>query len=82
MLFSSSRVLVVYLILAVSGAFPLAGADDDETVIQNFDTRIAAGRNADVCGALEIYVKDHPVSWRALYQLGHVYFRLHNVQAS
>lgn len=58
------------------------GADSTDTAIQAFDAQIAAGHYAEVSSPLNAYVKAHPSSWRALYQLGYVDFRLHKLQAS
>jgi tetratricopeptide (TPR) repeat protein len=58
------------------------GADDNETAIRSFDAQIDAEHYAEVSSPLEVYVKAHPSSWRALYQLGYVDFRLHKLQAS
>ena len=72
----------VDLAVVVSGFTALTATGDDEDAIHGFDVQIEAGKYAEVSGQLEIYTKEHPASWRALYQLGYAYFRLHKIKAS
>jgi len=74
--------LIALLFVAGPCAIGLPEADDNEAAIHSFDTQIEAGNYTDVSGLLEAYVQAHPSSWRALYQLGYVYFRLHKIQES
>lgn len=61
---------------------PALRAASDEPVVANFEALIKAGKYADVRAPLESYTASHPDSWRALYQLGYVDFRLHRIQTS
>ena len=54
----------------------------DEQSVAGFESQIKAGKYTEVSIALESYVAGHPKSWRALYQLGYVDFRLHRIQQS
>ncbi len=60
----------------------LLGAEDVSSEIAGFESLIKAGQYQTAQTGLETYVKAHPDSWRAQYQLGYVYFRLHRVQQS
>jgi tetratricopeptide (TPR) repeat protein len=73
-------IILLLLCAYVPLAFPATG--DDEAAIHRFEMQIEARKYTEVSGQLEAYTKDHPESWRALYQLGYVYFRLHKLQAS
>lgn len=77
-----SRAPIVLLLLIAAGSVAFPGTGDDEAAIYGFDIQIEAGKYAEVSGPLEAYTKDHPASWRALYQLGYVDFRLHKIKAS
>ena len=67
-------------------AFPLWGdtpsASDDEQAIDNFESLIKAEKLAEAREQLESYTAAHKDSWRALYQLGYVYFRQHQIWPS
>lgn len=73
------------LLIAVSGLACVYAAPatlDEEQAIRKFESLIQAGKYAEVRSELETYTADHPSSWRALYQLGYAYFRLHRIQQS
>jgi tetratricopeptide (TPR) repeat protein len=53
-----------------------------DTSIDAFETLIKAGDYDSAKDKLEPYVKAHPDSWQALYQLGYVYFSLHQFRPS
>ncbi len=55
---------------------------DDGQRIQSFEASIKAGQYSQIRESLASYATEHPQSWRALYQLGYVYFRLHLFQES
>jgi tetratricopeptide (TPR) repeat protein len=55
----------------------LFGQNDDELAIKKFESLIEAGSYTDAAAPLAKYTADHPQSWRALYQLGYIDFRLH-----
>lgn len=74
--------LALLLVLGTCAAAADQAADGTDKAIQDFDVQIEAGHYAEVSGPLEEYVNAHPSSWRALYQLGYVDFRLHKLQAS
>jgi tetratricopeptide (TPR) repeat protein len=67
-----------------AGSAPTAPADDPEDVRQTdlFAQRIHQNQLLQTRPLLEEYVKRHPNSWRALYQLGYVLFRLHDIHGS
>jgi tetratricopeptide (TPR) repeat protein len=81
-LFRYACALIAFLLLAASGSMALRAAGDDEAAIHGFEVQIEAGEYAAVSSQLETYTKAHPASWRALYQLGYAYFRLHKIKAS
>jgi len=60
------------------------GKEDPEDIRQtdNFAQYIHQEQLQEVKLLLEAYVKQHPNSWRALYQLGYVLFRLHDIKGS
>jgi tetratricopeptide (TPR) repeat protein len=55
---------------------------DNEQAIRGFEASIKASQYSQVEGLIANYAVEHPQSWRALYQLGYVYFRLHRLQDS
>jgi tetratricopeptide (TPR) repeat protein len=77
-----SQAPIIFLLLGASFPLALLATGDDETAIHQFEMQIEAGKYTEVSGQLEAYTKNHPESWRALYQLGYAYFRLHKLQAS
>jgi tetratricopeptide (TPR) repeat protein len=58
------------------------GQPDDPQAIQTFEASIKASQYSQVKEPLVNYTVEHPQSWRALYQLGYVYFRLHDFRES
>ncbi len=54
----------------------------DEQSVRDFESLIKQGRYQDAAAALASYLDAHPQSWRALYQLGYVDFRLHRLGES
>lgn len=67
-------------------AFPLwsqvTSVSDDEQAIANFESLIKAEQYAEASSRLQSYTAIHKDSWRALYQLGYVYFRQHRIGPS
>lgn len=63
---------------------PSQPADDPEDIRQTdiFAERVRQNQLQQVRPLLEAYLKQHPDSWRAQYQLGYILFRLHDVQGS
>lgn len=57
-------------------------ASAQEEGVARFEQQIKAEQYAAVEPALEAYTTAHPDSWRALYQLGYVDFRLHKIYPS
>ena len=55
---------------------------DAGTDIASFEALIQSGKYSEAQAGLESYTAEHPDSWRAQYQLGYVYFRLHRIQQS
>ena len=70
--------------LAIATLLLLASlfAAEDQSAISQFDSLIEARKYAEVTGPLQTYIAAHPDSWRALYQLGYVDFRLHDIHRS
>lgn len=66
-----------FLFATVTFAF-----SDEEAAISRFESQIQAGDFAAAQSPLEVFVKENPKSWRAQYQIGYVYFRLHRLQQS
>jgi tetratricopeptide (TPR) repeat protein len=60
----------------------LLRSEDGAADIRRFELLIEGQKYASASVELEAYVQQHPDSWRALYQLGYVYFRLHRIQES
>jgi tetratricopeptide (TPR) repeat protein len=60
---------------------PSAGADQ-EPEVGSFEALIQSGEYQKARAGLETYVAAHPQSWRGEYQLGYVYFRLHQIKQS
>ncbi len=56
--------------------------EDDVAQIRLFEDYIGKGKYQEVEPLLVRYLKDHPDSWRAHYQLGYVLFRVHKIGAS
>ena len=72
--------MLAVLVLSLYGqALP---ADNDEQAIDKFEALIKAGQFSEVRQQLEEYTAVHRDSWQAFYQLGYVYFRLHQIQPS
>jgi tetratricopeptide (TPR) repeat protein len=69
------------LLLSLPAAAEILSSEE-EHAIQKFEMLIKGERYAEVIPLLEIYSKDHPNSWRALYQLGYACFRMHRFQES
>ncbi len=65
------------MLVAQSLAEPESDSD-----IAKFEQLIKAGHYEEARPGLEAYTKSHPGSWRALYQLGYIYFRLRQISAS
>ena len=57
-------------------------ASDDGQATEQFDLLIRQGRISEASQNLESYTAAHADSWRALYQLGYIYFRLHRIHPS
>ncbi len=60
----------------------LFAQSDDEQSVRNFESLIEQGKFQDATAPLASYLEAHPQSWRALYQLGYVDFRLHRLGES
>ncbi len=58
------------------------GAADDGQAIDHFESLIKTGDYRAAADLLTKYSEQHQQSWRALYQLGYVEFRLHRIQGS
>lgn len=63
-------------------ASPVIALADEQAAISRFETQIQRGDFAGAQEPLELFVKENSKSWRAQYQLGYVYFRLHRLQQS
>ncbi len=63
---------------------PPPGKDDAEDIRQTdiLAQYVQQDRLQEVRPLLDEYVKQHPDSWRAQYQLGYVLFRLHDIKGS
>ena len=55
------------------------GEKDDLTKLGNFETSITAQKFQDIIPGLTDYLKSHPESARAHYDLGYVFFRTHQL---
>ena len=75
----SKPFLCASLLLSAVGA---CRAADDDAEVSKFEALIQTGNFAQARLALEPYAAANPKSWRSLYQLGYVYFRLHMIQPS
>ncbi len=78
---------MIWRSLAISAclaAIPMGAfaQNDDKQAIKGFEGLIEGGKYVDAAGPLATYLRDHPRSWQALYQLGYVDFRLHRFQDS
>jgi len=73
--------LIFALVTACAAARPVPPADDSDAVAP-FELLIESGNLSEAQSALETYTAQHVDSWRAQYQLGYVYFRLHHFQLS
>lgn len=62
--------------IAATPSFAQSSVDDDDA-IAHFESLIKAGQYQQVAAEEEPYVVSHPSSWKASYQLGYAYFRLH-----
>ena len=75
------RCIIILLVI-----FPLTGqisaAADDEQAIAQYELLIKTGQFSEAGRCLESYTSVHVDSWQALYQLGYVYFRLHQIRPS
>ncbi len=75
--------LVAGLCAALSIGFAQSvQAPDDEAQISHFETMIQQGRYLEAETPLAEYTSTNAKSWRALYQLGYVEFRLHKFKES
>lgn len=54
----------------------------EEPEVTSYEALIQSAKYVEAQAALENYTAAHPKSWRALYQLGYVYFRQHKIQQS
>jgi tetratricopeptide (TPR) repeat protein len=79
---ANNGAVVLALLTAGTAAAQGATSLDDEASIARFEAQIKARQYADVADPLEKYTASHPESWRALYQLGYVDFRLHRIRES
>ena len=57
-------------------------AQDDPQQLERFERYVSDGRLQEVQVPLRNYLKAHPDSARAYYDLGYVYFRTHQIRAS
>lgn len=55
---------------------------DSDSALEQIDKEIAANKLQDVESDLQSYLRDHPTSARAHYDLGYVQFRTHNIKSS
>jgi tetratricopeptide (TPR) repeat protein len=55
---------------------------ESEELLNTYLSFIQSNKLQEVEPLLLSYLRDHPRSWRGYYQLGYVYFRLHNFPAS
>ncbi len=76
------RVIATLAVLAVSLLGQAPSPTDDEQAVQKSEALIKAGQFSEAREQLETYTAIHADSWRALYQLGYVYFRLHQIRSS
>lgn len=60
----------------------LVRSEDGAADIRRFELLIEDQKYGEAAADLEVYARQHPDSWRPLYQLGYVYFRLHRIQES
>ncbi|MBV9678784.1 MAG: tetratricopeptide repeat protein [Acidobacteriaceae bacterium] len=74
--------MIVLAALALPLYRQVLPVDNDEQAIEKFEALIKAGQFSEVREQLETYTAVHTHSWQALYQLGYVYFRLHQIQPS
>ena len=74
------------IFLLSSFVFPLwsqtVSTNDDEQAIEHFDSLIKTEQYAEASRELQAYTAAHHDSWRALYQLGYVYFRQRQIGPS
>ncbi len=81
--FKSSALAVLCLLFASEPIRAQSLAQhDDEHAIRMFEAAIESRQYSQTQGPLSSYTAEHPQSWRALYQLGYVYFRLHRLRES
>ena len=76
------RFVLLPIVLSVGLAGQNASVADEEQATKNFDSLIKQGQFSEAGTQLESYTAAHPDSWRACYQLGYAYFRLHRILPS
>ncbi len=77
-----TRTLLFFACAAFISSAQKAPLIDDSEAIARFELLIKAGNLTEAQSALESYTAQRAGSWRAQYQLGYTYFRLHRIQAS
>ncbi len=76
------RAVLLLFVLAMRCFSQAVPASDDEQAIDKFESLIKTEQFIEASTQLESYTATHPNSWRALYQLGYVDFRLHRIWPS
>ena len=76
------RLAFILFFLTFALRSQVVSASDNEEAIGRFDSLIKSQQYVEVSKQLEVYTTAHPDSWRALYQLGYVYFRQHQIGPS
>jgi tetratricopeptide (TPR) repeat protein len=76
------RSIILLALLAFPAWSQIIPASDDEQAIAKFESLIKAEQFAEANRQLETYTAAHGDSWRALYQLGYVYFRQRQIGPS
>jgi tetratricopeptide (TPR) repeat protein len=79
---SAATLLCAWLLTTAAASISADQPSDEAAAIASFELLIKAERYAQAASELERYTKAHPDSWRALYQLGYVDFRLHRITES
>lgn len=74
--------LPLLAVFALAASAPQAAITDDSKAVAPFESAIKSGDLSRAQSDLESYTTQHSDSWRAQYQLGYVYFRLHKIQPS
>ncbi len=70
------------LALGSSSSIDANSVEEEQSTISRFEALIKEGKYSEVCSQLESFTAHHPHSWRALYQIGYVDFRLHHIRKS